>query len=132
MGSRGRPDRLFHYCCVHSAIDIRREGVLECAETVVTRRTGKGTGHIQGYLVWMTDMEPPAHRDALGLTMKTIGCDRIAYCFEVAPDWERMEWYMTFRKRYPHLRELETESGSMPAHWYVGRGPIPVLHEVTW
>lgn len=130
---RGRPERLFHYCCWHSAVDIRREQVLDCAEDVLARRTpDKHVKHPQGFIVWLTDMQPPALRGALGLTMHTTDCDRIRFCFEVTPDWDRMEWYMTFRRRHPEFRDLEGEGDSMPMHWYVARGPIPVLQEVTW
>lgn len=128
---RSKPERLFHYTCSHGALDIRREGELECAATVISRQfPEKKVGEPQAFVVWLTDMEPPAHREALGLTMHETACDRIRYCFEVVPDWGRMEWYMTFRKRHPELRNLEREGGSMPAHWYVGRGPVPVLREV--
>lgn len=130
---RKKPDTLYHYCCSHSAADIRSAGVLECAETLILRANPDSTHtkHPQGYIVWLTDMEPPAHREALGLTMHDIKCDRIKYCFEVAADWKRMEWYMTFRRRHPELRDLENEPGVLPAHWWVARGPIPVLREVV-
>jgi hypothetical protein len=126
------PQRLYHYCCHHSAIDIRREMQLRCAQDILVERNlqGQAARHPQGFIVWLTDMEPPAYRVALGLTMHTTDCDRIEFCFEVEPDWTRMEWYMTFRRRHPELRPLEGESGSMPAHWYVARGPIPVVREV--
>jgi len=128
---REKPKTLFHYCCSHSAVGIRKDGHLECAETIINRADpSKHAEHRQGYAVWLTDMEPPAHREALGLTMHQTKCDRIKFCFEVEADWARMEWWMTFRRRHPEMRDLEREHGVLPAHWYVGRGPIPVLREV--
>jgi hypothetical protein len=126
------PDVLYHYCCAHSAGDIRREMQLRCAQDILVERNlvGQAARHPQGFIVWLTDMEPPAYRVALGLTMHDTPCDRIEFCFEVAADWTRMEWYGTFRRRHPELRALESEPGSMPAHWYVARGPVPVIQEV--
>lgn len=128
---RGKPDRIFHYCCAHSAVDIRRDGFVDCAENVLQRRSPeKHVEHTSGYVVWLTDLEPPVMRDAVGLTMHTIDCDRTKYCFEVVPDWGRIEWWMTFRKRHTEMHKLESEPGVMPMHWWVGRGPLPVLREL--
>jgi hypothetical protein len=127
-----KPELLYHYCCVHSAVGIREDGELFCAEDVLRRKgSDKHVPHPNGYVVWLTDMEPPPLREPLGLTIHNLKCDRITHCFVVEFDPSRMEWYMTFRRRHPEMRELEDEPGCMPRHWWAARGPIPVLREIT-
>lgn len=127
---RKAPTRLFHYCCGHSAADIRRDMTLRPARAVLDAR---GYHRVKtppaGTVLWLTDMRPPV-RDALGLTMFDIACDRLTHAFEVKPDWQQIEWWMTYRKRHPEMLELETVPGVLPMHWWVSEVPVTAVREL--
>lgn len=107
--------KLYHYCCSHSLIGIRRDGTL------------KPNPHpwLPLPLVWLTDLAEP-HRDALGLTSVTLRCDRTEYRVVVETDAER--WVRFARPLGPETREaFETTPGALPMHWWVSEVPVPVL-----
>lgn len=102
--------RLFHYTCDHWNREITRCGYLKPG--------------LDG-LVWMTDLEPPAPRLALGLTSYSLNCDRLQHAFEVEQS-PTVQWWIDYRKTHPELRVLELD-GTLPMHWYVSESPVPVI-----
>jgi hypothetical protein len=106
---------LYHYTCDHFYADI-----LRCGQLIPG---------VEG-LVWLTDLEPPAPRLALGLTSYSLECDRMAHVFEVERTGD-VVWWMDFRRRHPQWRSKETCPGVMPMHWFVSEYPLPVRREVA-
>lgn len=85
-------------------------------------------------LAWYTDLDFP-NADALGLTMRTIPCDRTRYRYRV-----RVEPGRVTHRPVPYLiarhtmsryvaAQLENAPGAMPEHWWIAREPIPVLYD---
>lgn len=110
---------LYHYTCSCSLAAIYREGLL---------RPHAIPG--QDPLVWLTDFDTPL-REALGLTMNLISCDRTEFRFQV--DLDDVEpgvitpWHRYARHVNPDLRRaLDWEPGAMPMHWWVATDPVPV------
>lgn len=103
---------IWHYSCEHSAQGIARDGFL---------RPGA-----DGF-VWMTDLHPPV-REALGLTMLTIKCDRMAYQWQVADRTNVRRW-MLVRKSLPraYVHGLESAPGARPGHWFISETNVPIL-----
>ena len=105
------PGTFWHYCCDHSAYAIVKDGYLKPGP--------------DGY-VWITDLHPPM-RDALGLTMHTIKCDRMAYEFRVADNDGIIPWIHLRRELNPEYVEgLESAYGARPMHWFVSLGNVPI------
>lgn len=115
------PIRLWHFTCSHSAAGITRERVLRPHRHPYLREP----------LLWLTDLDSPAFRDALGLTSYILKCDRTEHRFSVLTD--AAVWWPTYaRSRInPQCRRaLENAPGVMPAHWWVSTEPIPI-EEIT-
>lgn len=132
-----RPERLFHYTCEHAAIKIRGDDSIRPAGLLLEKLTyamlpesERDIAKQISNLAWFTDLEPPANRDALGLTMLSLNCDRTAFCFEVIPDWTVISWWPRVRRKYQIVWAVETAGGSMPAHWFVSEQPVKVLTEI--
>jgi hypothetical protein len=107
---------LWHYCCEHSARGIVKDGFLR-----------PGTDG----LVWVTDLHPP-RREALGLTMLTIHCDRTTNAFMVADDTDVVWWpyartSLADVKGNGWVEGLENAEGAEPRHWFVSVRQIPVM-----
>lgn len=104
---------LWHYTCDHHVEAIKAEGV---ARPMLDE------------FVWFTDLAEPV-RDALGLTMHTLTCDRTRHRFRVVGSASVLP-YVTIRRTLPRgWREgLEESEGAMPRHWYVSREAVPVIY----
>lgn len=99
---------LYHHCCLHSAALIEADGNM-------LRPNWRYTA---APWLWLTDLEHPYPREALGLTMNTIRCDRTEATFKVtSPDVTPVKW-MTVRRLHPQLLELEEAPGARPQHWW--------------
>lgn len=107
---------MYHYTCDHSYKRIVRQEFLQPG--------------MDG-LVWLTDLEPPAPRLALGLTSFALECDRMAHAFEVQRTSD-VVWWMDYRRIHPELIVMkETATGVMPRHWFVSEVSLLVRREVT-
>lgn len=106
---------LYHYTCDHSYSRILRDGFL---------RPG-----VDG-LIWLTDLEPPAPRLALGLTSFALDCDRMAHVFTVDRTTD-VQWWMDYRKTHRELLGKEDCPGVMPRHWFVSKVSLLVRAEVN-
>lgn len=109
---------LWHYTCDHGARGIELSGTV-----LPNPRTAEfGLPPV----AWLTDLDPP-DRFALGLTMDSITCDRMAWrCTVDAPAAER--WFAYARRcRVPRELRDELEDGRLPAHWWVSETPVAVL-----
>jgi hypothetical protein len=133
---RKNPVRLFHYTCEHGAVKIRQDDSIRPASTLLEKLTyamippsERDMARSIAHLCWMTDLHPP-DRDALGLTMLSLTCDRIAFCFEVVPDWRVVQWWPRVRRNHRGLWSLEEQRGALPAHWYVSEQPVKVMQEL--
>jgi hypothetical protein len=131
-----RPSRLFHYTCFHGATKIRDDDSIRPANSLPEKLTyamlppeTQDTAKAIAGLCWFTDLNPP-DRDALGLTMLSLTCDRTSFGFEVIPDWRVVQWWPIVRRNYKILWPLETHDGAMPAHWFVSEHPVKVLGEL--
>ena len=113
---------LYHFTCHHKAEQI-----------------GAMLGSIQPHrqpvlldlsLSWFTSM-PGAGRAALGLTSKTLECDRMEALYEVEPDDERFVMPWADLKRLDGFaplidasRRLEAVRGTRPSLWWVSLQPV--------
>lgn len=134
-----RPARLFHFTCSHCVGGIRRDGLLvpalrlarDPAKYAALTAELRVVADQVGALVWLTDLEPPVLREAVGLTGDSLACDRTEYCFEVETNWDVIRWWPPYRREHPELRYLEESPGVLPMHWYVATGEVAVTAEVT-
>jgi hypothetical protein len=109
---RARLMILWHYTCDHSHAKIQAQPALLLKPSPVTG------------MLWLTDLNP-APRKALGLTMKTISCDRMRHRYLVTDDEKVIPWMELRRAVHPRLTsQLEEADGVMPMHWYVAFEPV--------
>lgn len=102
---------LYHYCCRHSARLIVKSGLLKpLAQPMMSGLPA----------VWATDMEIP-DRDALGLTMFMVKCDRTEERFRVHPDDESLftHWPVSpLRALVRNIEAFEHEPLD-PVRWWI-------------
>lgn len=115
--------KLFHHTCDHGREQIGDQGDLISA--------AEQRGQVEFWtmnFVWLTSMRYP-NREALGLTMHLVGCDRTKFTYEVLlPDDDPSihPWAKVARDLPRELRdEIERAPGAMPALWWVSLGPVP-------
>jgi hypothetical protein len=106
--------QLFHYTCEHGQTAILLDNEV--------LRPGP-----DGFL-WLTDLNYP-FRDALGLTSKTLSCDRTEYRFDVdmveLTPTNVMPWWALRREFDPLVVDgLESVPGVMPMHWWLAVEPL--------
>lgn len=111
--------RLYHFTCSHATPRIRAAGELFPWPQI--QLDGRA-------LVWLTDLEAPT-REQVGLTSKTLRCDRMECRFEV--DCDPVRWTDYARGLPREVRRLAADlsatDGALPAHWWVSEVPVPVL-----
>lgn len=101
---------LWHYTCEHG------HALIQAQRAIILRPSP-----VSGWL-WLTDLEA-APREALGLTMHYIKCDRMEYRYQVT-DPEALPWMSIRHLVDAGLRErLEGAAGVMPRHWFVAFKP---------
>ncbi len=103
---------LWHYTCEHGAELIRQDMTLKPINPLIP-------------MLWMTDLAIP-DRLGLGLTMKTLKCDRLAHRFQVVDPHEVYRWVDVRRswrgtKGWAWVQAIESTEGAMPMHWYVSK-----------
>jgi hypothetical protein len=76
---------------------------------------------------WFTDLEI-AFPEALGLTTRTIRCDRTLFRYRVVDTFGIVPWTLSVW-RNGRLRELEKADGALPVHWYVAAVPVRVVYD---
>lgn len=109
---------LFHYTCDHGLEGIR--------DSIWMLRPWGAPGLPQ--LVWLTDLTIP-DREGLGLTSKTLSCDRTTYRLTVHPQAVTpVEHWSTARRHFrpTYVEALERAKGAKPEHWWIARERIPV------
>lgn len=121
---------LWHYTCEdHGRAGLGAGGKLLSIRELWPDLVDRFPAHAveQADLIWLTDLDLPV-RGALGLTSRSITCDRIAYRYEVVAG-ETWPW-MTMRHTVnPRLvADLEEAPGAMPVHWYVATEPVSVVY----
>ena len=104
---------LFHFCCKHSAKDIGRYGII-----VPIFNPGIGAR-----LSWFTD-DTTLSREALGLTMHTIKCDRMAFLYQIL-NVESCEPFLTWARRTgnPWVGRLIDDT-KRPEHWFIAEQAV--------
>ena len=69
-------------------------------------------------------------REALGLTMNQIDCDRTAHRYRVTDDSAVLPWTAVARSMPREQREdLELAPGARPRHWYVATVSVQVTYD---
>jgi len=111
--------RLYHFTCHDSAPLIERCGhLLPHPQVQLDGRK----------LIWLTDLEAPT-RATLGLTSRTLVCDRMEY--RVTVDTDAVRWVQYARQLTGPTRrralELNEAPGVRPMHWLVATEPVPVI-----
>lgn len=111
---------LWHFCCRHSAKAIGRYGLV---------RPMVGHPFLGGArLVWFTTDRRPK-REAVGLTMETIRCDRMECCYEVT-DAHGCEPFNDWIRDRDHLHESANYwlmgPDQRPETWWVSESAVPV------
>lgn len=124
---------LYHYTCWHGRRGIGNSGLL-----IPPRRLADPASYHDWQpwqfpmldLIWLTDLPEPA-RYPLGLTSKTVACDRTRHRYRVAADLAEIRRWVDVRREYPlEMREgLENAPGAMPMHWWVSRAAVPVTYD---
>jgi hypothetical protein len=121
---RGAVVTLYHYTCGHSAADIDAAGKVLPGFVLTERAT-----YWPSRFAWFTDMSTP-ERDALGLTMHSIICDRTEHRYRVTDPTEVMPWHVVARSVPRDQREaLESASGARPMHWFVAVCGVSVVRD---
>lgn len=74
-------------------------------------------------LVWLTDLEE------LDCAALRLPLGQVYHQYQVIKDGAPVLPWSMVRKEWPKdvVRELES-SGTQPEHWFVSRGPVPVIH----
>lgn len=107
---------LYHFTCDDGARGVRRDRCL---------RPNPNTQPGLPPVVWLTDLDVP-DRAALGLTSNVLGCDRTRW--RVTVDCDAEPWPVFARGlSFASRRGLEFAAGALPMHWWVTRGPVPVV-----
>lgn len=114
--------RFWHYTCTHGAERI------EADHGLIKPNPQPVLGDIQ--LAWFTTM-PSASRAALGLTSRTLSCDRMEALFEVEARftplislWHEVKRLDDFAPLIPASRRLEGVRGVRPNVWAVAGQPV--------
>lgn len=124
---------LYHYTCDHGREALGDLGQLRTAAELMSpaKRDSLDPGLVALLSwCWLTDLATP-HRDALGLTSHTLGCDRAAHRYQVVLPTKTGAIRWTGARRYfrADLREeLESAPGAMPRHWYIAPSGVQVVH----
>lgn len=113
--------RYYHYTCEHAAEKITAAGVVVPARQPFL---------LDIHLSWFTPI-PTRDRNALGLTSRSLRCDRMEAIFVVDADdahliapWEELKAVADFAPLLPRARILESIKGTRPALWAVAGAPV--------
>ncbi len=121
----------WHYTCTHAHAKIGVTGTLTPLRDLVSDEAFAGWPAWRKRtldIVWLTNLDQP-WREALGLTSKTLGCDRTAHRYRVI-GYSPMR-YTAVRRDLPKLLRdgLENAPGAMPVHWWLAYTPVPVVYD---
>jgi hypothetical protein len=116
---------LWHYTCEHSAAKIGASGTLIAAIQQLDEVPALPIDALPLLgMVWATDMDPPDNQ-ALGLTSRTIACDRTEVRYRV-PGRSFQHWgRVRGRLPIPLVDALELAHGAQPARWWVSLVSVP-------
>ncbi len=111
----GRAVTLYHYTCDHARREIAHDRVLRpMLHPLLGVR-----------YVWLTDAPEP-DRDALGLTSRTLPCDRTRWRVTVERSPSVRPW-LSVRSRFVPSVVADLEHGALPARWFVSVEPLAVV-----
>jgi hypothetical protein len=121
---------LYHYTCAHGYAALGEKGDLTPPVLLWPERC---RWIPTSYLIWLTDMPRP-QRDALGLTMYSIGCERTEYRYRALDLSEIVPWGQfrrTFAREHGEtwLEAIEGEERVRPSHWFVATVPVPAVYD---
>lgn len=114
---------LYHYTCEHGHADIEKAGgILKSSALLVDNPRADP-------LLWLTDIDWP-FRDALGLTMDMISCDRTKFRYRI-DNTEHIHPWLEFRKemRPEYVWPLELAPGVTPGNWFVTTLPTFAIYD---
>lgn len=113
-----------HFTCHHSADSIDQTLVLQPHPQVTLNRIP---------MTWFSTQRNVTHV-MLGLTMKTIECDRMERVYEVIEEdehllhpWAELKALPSFSPYLASARKLEAVRGTRPGLWLVAVEPVRVL-----
>jgi hypothetical protein len=129
---------LYHYSCSHVAAAIARSGVLKPgtawrhydARLLTHGEPMSGLWRAPA-VIWLTDLATP-DPEALGLTSRTLDCDRTEYRYTVQRADDMMPWLQFaewHRANSAWLRVLH--DGRQPDRWFVAVLPTPYIERVN-
>jgi hypothetical protein len=125
---------LYHFTCSHAAPHIDRARALvpqvswRHLDSLLLERGEPMTGLWRApAVVWLTDMRSP-DRDALGLTSRTLKCDRTEFRYTVETD--AAEPWLAFARRYDASPEYLARLPGKPGRWFVMAGRVPVIEKL--
>lgn len=118
------PVTYWHWTCSHRAAKIAATGVLQPNPHPVLRDLP---------ITWLTTSRL-ATRAALGLSSKTLSCDRMSHLFQVEEadeplvlSWTELKAEPAFEDYLPMARRLEAVRGTRPVVWAVTLEPVHVF-----
>lgn len=104
----------YHYTCDDRAKKIGRAGRIKPGGSPYA---------------WFTDLARP-NRDALGLTMNYIACDRTTNRYRVVEDALLIPWRDVRRSCDPDwVALLESSPGARPMHWWVSEVSVGAIYD---
>lgn len=120
---------LWHYTCDHGRQGLGPAGTLLALAQLEPERSLQAPYDL-ARLVWLTDLDT-CWPEALGLTSRSISCDRTLYRYR-ATDQAGVTWWPRMRRQVdPYVRQaLESAPGARPMHWYTALGgTVPVVYD---
>lgn len=117
---------LYHYTCSHG-YEALGDGL--CTLLPMAQQRECDPRLWPALFVWATDLRTP-NREGLGLTSRTLRCDRTTHRYRVTegPDIER--WVDSARHLTREVRDqLEAEPGAMPMHWWFSSQAITAVYD---
>ena len=122
------PPVLWHYTTPETFEALGEAGMLHPAVHLVTakdlpRSPLNRAENMAKQLIWLTDLE---EMDCVALRLPT---GRLYHRYQVAPGGPPVTPWRLVRTGWPDVIVEELESaGTAPEHWYVTRGPVPVIY----
>lgn len=124
---------LWHYTCEHGHRDLLADPYVRPVGAIpgVDAASLADLPADLARFGWFTDLDVPMV-DVLGLTRRTIACDRTQYRFRATAAGDVTPWTAVRRAVDVKVRRsLEGAHGAMPRHWYVSERPVPVVLDQT-
>lgn len=114
---------LYHYTCAHSVPGILRDHmVLRPHEHPLLPELGP--------VIWFTDLDTITQPEVVGLTSRTLRCDRTEFRFQApASSIGGLSWWPLVRERCREAVVADLERYGWPTRWWVATEPVTVTEE---